>query len=93
MREDTPKSMLSSPAGCITAVLLLMCTVIFVPPLVFMAGYFIGWVLMVTCGQTVIDSLNTLLMGRHVFHVTELPYIIAGLSLVGSFFRSTTSSK
>lgn len=59
MREDTQKSMLSSPAGCLTAVLLLMFTVLAVPPLVFMAGYFIGWVLMVTCGQTVIDSLNT----------------------------------
>ena len=92
MREDNELGPISMLAGCLSAVALLVVTVLIVPPLIFLTGYFLGWILMVTCGQMVIDSINTLMMGRHTFHVSELPYIIAGLSLIGSFFKSTSST-
>jgi len=92
MREDKELGVIAGLTVCGRVVLLLVLAVLIVPPLIFMAGYFIGWILMVTCGQVVIDSLNTLLMGRHTFHISELPYIIAGLSLIGSFFKSTSTS-
>lgn len=76
---------------CLTAIMLLPVVIMVVPILIFWAGYFSGWILMQLSGGPVTDAFNTLLMGRHTIHMTDIPYITGALAVIGSYFKNTSS--
>ena len=83
---DTNKSM---AAGCFAVVILM----IIMPIIIFVSGWFGGWILMKAFGNVVTDGLNTL-FGTDRFTPDVIPIVFGTLATIGGYFKtSVTNSK
>lgn len=80
--------------GCLGAILALILVLIFGPVLYYFGGWITGHILSWFIGDTVVNGLNYLFNTTR-FTVDMLPTICGTLGVIGSFFKSTstTSSK
>lgn len=78
-------------AGCLTLIITLVLLVIFGPVLSYFCGWLTGVILQWLIGDTVINGMNYLFNTTR-FTTDMLPTICGTLGVIGSFFKSTTSS-
>lgn len=80
--------------GCVGAVLILIIVFIFGPVLYYFGGWITGHILSWFIGDTIVNGMNYLFNTTR-FTVDMLPTICGTLGVIGSFFKSTstTSSK
>ena len=78
--------------GCLTFVLTLILCVIIYPVLYYFCGWLTGVILQLLIGDKFIDGMNYLFNTTR-FTVDMLPRICGTLGVIGSFFRSNSSSK
>lgn len=81
--------------GVIVTVVLAVLIGIFSGVISFGLGYFGGWILECVCGDTVARGLNLVLGGitEYVYSPEDIPVFCAIMTTIGSFFKSTSSSK
>lgn len=77
--------------GCLGAVLVLIVAVILYPVLYYFGGWITEHILSWWIGDTVISGMNYL-FNTDRFTVDMLPTICGTLGVIGSFFKSTTTS-
>lgn len=77
--------------GCLGAVLVLIIALIFGPVLYYFGGWITGHILSWFIGDTVINGMNYL-FNTDRFTVDMLPTICGTLGVIGSFFKSTSTS-
>lgn len=78
--------------GCMTAILVAVILTIISPMFYYFGGWLTGVILEWTIGQTVVDGMNYL-FNTDRFDVDMLPRICGTLGIIGSFFKTTSSSK
>ena len=78
-------------AGCLTWLITLALLVIVEPVLYYFLGWLTGVILQWLIGDTVINGMNYLFNTTR-FTTDMLPTICGTLGVIGSFFKSTTSS-
>lgn len=78
-------------AGCLTWLITLALLVIVEPVLYYFFGWLTGVILQWLIGDTVINGMNYLFNTTR-FTTDMLPTICGTLGVIGSFFKSTTSS-
>ena len=78
-------------AGCLTWIITLVLLVILGPVLNYFFGWLTGVILQWLIGDTVINGMNYLFNTTR-FTTDMLPTICGTLGVIGSFFKSTTSS-
>jgi len=66
--------------------LVLFC--IFEPLILFVSGYFAGWILKVTIGSWVVNCMN-IAFATNRFTVEMFPMFFAAMTLIGGFFKSS----
>ena len=75
----------------IITIVTLILLIIFESFLYYWFGYFTGWLASITIGSHLINAIN-ITFGTE-FTVAMLPYIGGALGWIGSFFRSTHTTK
>ena len=83
--------MKNNTAGCVSAVIILMVALIFGPVLYYFGGWITGHLLSWWIGDTVVNGMNYL-FNTDRFTVDMLPTICGTLGVIGSFFKSTTTT-
>ena len=78
--------------GCLGVLVALIVTIIITPILCFLGGYISGLILKLTVGGFVVNGLN-LILNTTRFTADKLPIICGALAVVGSFFKSSLSTK
>ena len=78
--------------GCLGMLIMLIVTIIVAPILCFLGGYVSGLILNWTVGGFVVNGLN-LMLNTTRFTADKLPIICGALAVVGSFFKSSVSTK
>ena len=78
--------------GCLSVLVALIVTIIIAPILCFLGGYISGLILKLTAGGFVVNGLN-LMLNTTRFTADKLPIISGALAVVGSFFKSSLSTK
>ena len=78
-------------AGCLTWLITLALLVIVEPVLYYFCGWLTGVILQWLIGDTVVNGMNYLFNTTR-FTTDMLPTICGTLGVIGSFFKSTTSS-
>ena len=78
-------------AGCLTLIITLVLSVILGPVLSYFCGWLTGVILQWLIGDTVVNGMNYLFNTTR-FTTDMLPTICGTLGVIGSFFKSTTSS-
>ena len=78
-------------AGCLTWIITLILLVILGPVLNYFFGWLTGVILQWLIGDTVVNGMNYLFNTTR-FTTDMLPTICGTLGVIGSFFKSTTSS-
>ena len=78
-------------AGCLTWIITLVLLVILGPVLSYFCGWLTGVILQWLIGDTVVNGMNYLFNTTR-FTTDMLPTICGTLGVIGSFFKSTTSS-
>lgn len=78
--------------GCLGMLVMLIVTIIVAPILCFLGGYVSGLILNWTVGGFVVNGLN-LMLNTTRFTADKLPIICGALAVVGSFFKSSLSTK
>lgn len=78
--------------GCLGMLVILIVTIIVSPILCFLGGYVSGLILNWTVGGFVVNGLN-LILNTTRFTADKLPIICGALAVVGSFFKSSLSTK
>ena len=78
--------------GCLGILVTLIVTIIITPILCFLGGYISGLILKLTVGGFVVNGLN-LILNTTRFAADKLPIICGALAVVGSFFKSSLSTK
>lgn len=78
--------------GCLGVLIALIVTIIIAPILCFLGGYISGLILKLTVGGFVVNGLN-LILNTTRFTADKLPIICGALAVVGSFFKSSLSTK
>lgn len=78
-------------AGCLTALIIFVLLVIVGPVLYYFGGWLTGVILQWLIGDTVINGMNYLFNTTR-FTTDMLPTICGTLGVIGSFFKSTSSS-
>ena len=78
-------------AGCLTWIITLVLLVILGPVLNYFFGWLTGVILQWLIGDTVVNGMNYLFNTTR-FTTDMLPTICGTLGVIGSFFKSTTSS-
>ena len=61
---------------------------IFEPLILFVSGYFAGWILKVTIGSWVVNCMN-IAFATNRFTVEMFPMYFAAMTLIGGFFKSS----
>ena len=91
MKNDNTSEVIG---GCLGLVLTLILLLIFGPVLYYFGGWITGHLLSWFIGDTVVNGMNYL-FNTDRFTVDMLPTICGTLGVIGSFFKSTstTSSK
>lgn len=77
--------------GCFGAVALLVFVIIVFPVLYYFGGWITGNILSWLIGGTVVNGMNYL-FNTDRFTVDMLPTICGTLGVIGSFFKSTTTT-
>lgn len=77
--------------GCFSAVLVLILLLIFGPVLYYFCGWLTGTLLQWWIGDIVIDGMNYL-FNTNRFTTDMLPTICGTLGVIGSFFKSSSTS-
>lgn len=77
--------------GCFSWLIVLVLVLIFGPCLSYFCGWLTGILLQWWIGDTVINGMNYL-FNTNRFTVDMLPTICGTLGVIGSFFRSTSTS-
>ena len=77
--------------GCFTAIILLICVVIFGPILYYFGGYITGLILKLLIGDTIVNGFNYLFNTTR-FTTDMLPITCGTLGVIGSFFKSTSTT-
>ena len=83
---------MQSNSSCLWLILALVVSVLITPILCFLCGWITGIVLNWLIGDTVVSGLN-LIFGTTRFTVDELPMICGTLAVIGSFFKSTPTTR
>lgn len=78
-------------AGCLTWLITLILLLIIWPVLSYFGGWLTGVILQWLIGNTVIDGMNYLFNTTR-FTTDMLPTICGTLGMIGSFFKSASSS-
>ena len=78
--------------GCLGVLITLIVMIIIAPILCFLGGYISGLILKLTVGGFVVNGLN-LILNTTRFTADKLPIICGALAVVGSFFKSSLSTK
>lgn len=78
-------------AGCLTALIIFVLLVIVGPVLYYFGGWLTGVILQWLIGDTVINGMNYLFNTTR-FTMDMLPTICGTLGMIGSFFKSSSSS-
>lgn len=78
--------------GCLGVLVALIITIIIAPILCFLGGYISGLILKLIVGGFIVDGLN-LMLNTTRFTADKLPIICGVLAVVGSFFKSSLSTK
>lgn len=78
-------------AGCLTWLITLVLVVIVGPVLYYFFGWLTGVILQWLIGDTVVNGMNYLFNTTR-FTTDMLPTICGTLGVIGSFFKSTSSS-
>lgn len=78
--------------GCLGMLIMLIVALIVSPILCFLGGYISGLILKLTVGGFVVNGLN-LILNTTRFTADKLPIICGALAVVGSFFKSSLSTK
>ena len=78
--------------GCLGMLIMLVVVLIVSPILCFLGGYISGLILKLTVGGFVVNGLN-LILNTTRFTADKLPIICGALAVVGSFFKSSLSTK
>ena len=78
-------------AGCFAWIVTLVLILIFCPVLYYFGGWVTGHLLSWFIGDTVINGMNYL-FNTDRFTVDMLPTICGTLGVIGSFFKSTSTS-
>ena len=78
--------------GCLTAVLLFIIIVIFAPALYYFGGWITGHLLKWLIGDTIVNGFNYLFNTTR-FTEDMLPMTCGTLGVIGSFFKSTHTSR
>jgi hypothetical protein len=77
--------------GCTSALIVALVVLIFAPALYYFGGWITGHLLSWIIGDTVIYGLNYL-FNTNRFTIDMLPTICGTLGVIGSFFKSTTTT-
>lgn len=77
--------------GCFTAIILLICVVIFCPILYYFGGYITGLILKWLIGDTIVNGFNYLFNTTR-FTTDMLPMTCGTIGVIGSFFKSTSTT-
>lgn len=77
--------------GCFAWIIILVLLVILGPVLSYFCGWLTGVILQWLIGDTVVNGMNYLFNTTR-FTTDMLPTICGTLGVIGSFFKSTTSS-
>lgn len=77
--------------GCFACIIILVLLVILGPVLSYFCGWLTGVILQWLIGDTVVNGMNYLFNTTR-FTTDMLPTICGTLGVIGSFFKSTTSS-
>ena len=75
----------------IVAIVSVIILGIFLPVIIFGAGWFGGWILMKIVGGAVVTGLNTL-FGTTRFMPDLIPVVCGVLAVVGSYFKTSVSN-
>ena len=78
--------------GCLGMLVMLIVVIIVSPILCFLGGYVSGLILNWAVGGLVVNGLN-LMLNTTRFTADKLPIICGALAVVGSFFKSSLSTK
>ena len=78
--------------GCLGMLITLIVMIIIAPILCFLGGYISGLILNWAVGGLVVNGLN-LILNTTRFTADKLPIICGALAVVGSFFKSSLSTK
>lgn len=78
--------------GCLGVLITLIVMIIIAPILCFLGGYISGLILNWAVGGLVVNGLN-LILNTTRFTADKLPIICGALAVVGSFFKSSLSTK
>ena len=78
--------------GCLGMIVMFVVVIIIAPILCFLGGYISGLILKLTVGGFVVNGLN-LILNTTRFTADKLPIICGALAVVGSFFKSSLSTK
>lgn len=78
-------------AGCFAWLVTLILLLIFDPVLYYFCGWLTGLLLQMWIGDTVINGMNYL-FNTNRFTVDMLPTICGTLGVIGSFFKSSSTS-
>lgn len=84
--------MRNNNTGYLAAIFAGVILTILYPILYYFGGWLTGVILEWTIGQAVIDGMNYL-FNTNRFTVDMLPRICGTLGVIGSFFKTTSSSK
>ena len=75
----------------IVAIVSVIILGIFLPVIIFGAGWFGGWILMKIVGGAVVTGLNTL-FGTTRFMPDLIPVVCGVLAVIGSYFKTSVSN-
>lgn len=78
--------------GCITAVLIVIVGMILGPVLYYFGGWITGHILSWLIGDTIVNGMNYLFNTTR-FTTDMLPITCGTLGVIGSFFKSSTSTR
>ena len=77
--------------GCFTVIIVVILMAIIMPVIHYLSGYITGLILQWLIGETVVNGMNYLFNTTR-FTVDMLPRICGTLGVIGSFFKSVTTS-
>lgn len=77
--------------GCLGSIALLIVVLIICPVLYYFGGWITGVILQWLIGDTIVNGMNYLFNTTR-FTVDMLPHICGTLGVIGSFFKSTTTT-
>lgn len=83
---------MQSNSSCLWLILAVVGSVLIFPIIYFLDGWITGIILNWLIGDTIVGGLN-LIFGTTRFTVDELPMICGTLAVIGSFFKSTLTTR